>query len=139
MRLETVESWNEAVKCSGFVLLSEIKIEVCNFSVRLLLPAVSQWNSQGTNFVHYPAPCEGPWSRIIFRIIQVASPTALFRLPSSCYSILIIFVSSSWPDGMPSNNDRSYTCNVRTGVRVDRQFLNLTVYMFRIFQERRYN
>jgi len=41
MRLETVESWNEAVKCSGYVLLSEIKIEVCNFSVRLLLPAIS--------------------------------------------------------------------------------------------------
>ena len=41
MRVEAVESWNEAVKCSGYVLLSEIKIEVRNFSVRLLLPAVS--------------------------------------------------------------------------------------------------
>jgi len=39
--LETVESWNEAVKCSGYVLLSEIKSELCNFSVCLLLPAIS--------------------------------------------------------------------------------------------------
>jgi len=116
MRLEIVESWYEAVKCPGCVLLSEIKIEVCNFSVRLLLPAISQWNSQRTNFVHYPAPCEGPWSRIIFTIIQVASPTAFFRLLPSCYSILTIFLSSSWSDGMPRNNDRSYTCNVGTGV-----------------------
>jgi hypothetical protein len=39
--LETVKSWNETVKCSGNVLLSEIKTELCNFSVRLLFPAIS--------------------------------------------------------------------------------------------------